>query len=87
MSDLVQLNFLDTGQTMQPEGLKSLSGLPGDPGGNLWSVDVPEWRAWTLDTDADEAAAAFLRRYGQAPERIVEAGGLLLLGPIPEATP
>jgi len=41
------------------------------------------WRAFTLDKSEDDAAAAFLRRYGQPPRYIFENLGLLLVGPVP----
>lgn len=52
-----------------------------DPAGHTW-------RAFTLDTAAEEAAAVFLLRYGTHPEFVFESRGLLLAGPIPaEVTP
>ena len=39
---------------------------------------------YTLDTDEHAAALAYRERYGVPPEHIVEAAGLLWLGPIPE---
>ena len=50
---------------------------PPDPAGHVW-------RAFSLDTPEEEAAAAFLRRYGRMPEFVFESRGLLLCGPIPE---
>ena len=41
------------------------------------------WRAFTLDTKEEEAAGAFLRRYGRPPEFVFESRGNLLCGPIP----
>jgi hypothetical protein len=41
------------------------------------------WRGFTLDTSEDDAAAAFLRRYGQLPRFVFENLGLLLVGPVP----
>lgn len=41
------------------------------------------WRAFTLDHDESDAAAAFLRRYGQPPRFVFEHLGLLLVGPVP----
>ena len=49
---------------------------PPDPAGH-------SWRAFTLDTPEEEAAAAFLRRYGRPPEFVFESRGLLLCGPVP----
>lgn len=40
-------------------------------------------RCYTLDTNEDDAARLFVQRYGQPPERIIEAKGLLWLGPVP----
>jgi hypothetical protein len=56
-------------------GLDFYAGSP-DPAGHAW-------RAFTLDTKEEEAAAAFLRRYGRTPEFVFESRGLLLAGPIP----
>ena len=53
---------------------------PPDPAGHVW-------RAFTLDTPEEEAAAAFLRRYGRPPEFVFESRGLLLCGPILVVTP
>lgn len=50
-----------------------------DPAGHAW-------RAFSLDTPKEEAAAAFLRRYGRNPEFVFESRGLLLCGPIPAGT-
>lgn len=47
-----------------------------DPAGHAW-------RAFTLDTAAEDAAAAFQRRYGRQPEYLFESRGILLAGPIP----
>lgn len=41
------------------------------------------FRAFTIYTKEDDAAAAFMRRYGQYPEFILESLGNLLAGPIP----
>lgn len=41
------------------------------------------WLGFTLDHDENAAAAAFLRRYGQAPRYVFENLGLLLVGPVP----
>lgn len=41
------------------------------------------WRAFTLDTPEEEAAAAFQRRFGRPPEFVFESRGNLLCGPIP----
>jgi hypothetical protein len=41
------------------------------------------WRAFSLDTKEEEAAAIFLRRYGRPPEFVFESRGNLLCGPIP----
>ena len=49
---------------------------PPDPTGHVW-------RAFSLDTPEEEAAAAFLRRYGRNPEFVFESRGNLLVGPIP----
>lgn len=49
---------------------------PPDPAGHAW-------RAFTLDTPEEEAAATFLRRYGRNPEFVFESRGLLLCGSIP----
>ena len=49
---------------------------PPDPAGHVW-------RAFSLDTPEEEAAAAFLRRYGRNPEFVFESRGNLLCGPIP----
>ena len=49
---------------------------PPDPGDRFYM-------AFTLDTPEEEAAAAFLRRYGSNPEFVFESRGLLLCGPIP----
>ena len=50
-----------------------------DPAGHAW-------RAFTLDHDERDAAAAFQRRYGAPPEFVFESRGLLLAGPVPEVT-
>ena len=42
------------------------------------------YRAFSLDTKEEIAAAAYLRRYGQPPEFVFESLGNLLCGPIPE---
>jgi hypothetical protein len=49
-------------------------------------ADIVLYRAFTAnDTTVEEAAAAFLRRYGCAAAEVRPAlGGLLLAGPIPE---
>ena len=39
--------------------------------------------AFTRDHDEADAAAVFLRRYGQPPGYIIENLGLLLVGPVP----
>ena len=62
--------------TSQPSLLQN---LPPDPADHAW-------RAFTLDTAEEAAAAAFLRRYGRQPEFVFESRGLLLCGPIPEVT-
>ena len=49
---------------------------PPDPAGHAW-------RAFTLDTPEEEAAAVFARRYGRNPEYVFESRGLLLCGPVP----
>lgn len=54
-------------------------GTPPDPHDHAF-------RGFTLDTTEDEAAASFQRRYGRPPEYIVEALGILLVGPIPAAS-
>ena len=41
------------------------------------------WRAFSLDTKEEEAAAIFLRRYSRPPEFVFESLGNLLVGPIP----
>lgn len=41
------------------------------------------WRGFTLDHDEADAAQRFAARYGQPPAHIIEAGGILLVGPIP----
>lgn len=41
------------------------------------------WRAFTRDHDEADAARSFTARYGCPPAHIIEAGGNLLLGPIP----
>ena len=41
------------------------------------------WRCWTADTPEGEAAAAFVRRYGEPPAYILERFRMLWLGPIP----
>lgn len=52
--------------------------------------DVPvllgqAWLAFTHDHDEDDAARAFLARYGSEPRCVFDGlGGLLLLGPVPE---
>jgi hypothetical protein len=43
-----------------------------------------KWRGYTTDESEDEAAAKFTTRYGEPPEYIVEDGGVLWVGPIPE---
>ena len=54
------------------------------------SLDAPDpsgsyWLAFTRDHSEDDAAAVFLRRYGQPARYIVDGrGGLLLVGPVPE---
>jgi len=45
------------------------------------------WRGYTLDHDRAAAAQQFTERYGQPPAHIIEARGLLLLGPIPSTSP
>ena len=50
---------------------------PPEPAGHAW-------RAFTLDTPEEEAAAVFARRYGRNPEFVFESRGLLLCGPVPE---
>lgn len=44
---------------------------------------MPTYQGYTLDTNEDWAAADFLRKYGALPDRILESGGGLLVGPIP----
>jgi len=67
---------------------------PGQPGAILAAVDPePEpapdprgavWLAFTKDHNEDDAAAVFLRRYGQLPRYIFDGlGELLLVGPVP----
>jgi hypothetical protein len=41
------------------------------------------WRAFTLGHDEDDAAATFLRRYGQPPCFVFKHLGLLKVGPVP----
>lgn len=41
------------------------------------------WQVWTADETETAAAAAFERRYRQAPEHVVDHGGYLWLGPVP----
>ena len=65
--------------TTQQMGLEFYA-PPPDPTGYTW-------RAFTLDTPEEQAAAAFLRRYGRPPEFVFESRGNLLCGPIPEVTP
>ena len=43
------------------------------------------WRCWTLDTPEEEATAAFLRRFGQHPQFVLERFHMLWVGPIPES--
>ena len=40
--------------------------------------------AFSLDTQEDEAAARFTKRYGQPPEFIFEEQGNLWVGPLPK---
>ena len=49
---------------------------PPDPAGHTW-------HAFSLDTKEEEAADAFVRRYGRPPEFVFESRGNLLCGPIP----
>lgn len=42
---------------------------------------------YTLDTDEHAAALAYRERYGVPPEEIIEAAGLLWLGPVPTEQP
>ena len=35
-----------------------------------------------VGTDAEKAKSAFLRKYGYAPERVIQTGCLVLAGPI-----
>lgn len=41
------------------------------------------WQGFSLDTPEEEAAATFVRRYGELPFFVFESHGLLLCGPIP----
>lgn len=59
-----------------PEQQTTLFDAAPDPRGATW-------RAFTLDHDEGDAAAAFLRRYGQPPRFVFENLGLLLVGPVP----
>lgn len=42
------------------------------------------WQVWTADEDEDRAADAFARRHGSPPEHVVDYGGYLWLGPVPQ---
>ena len=42
------------------------------------------WLWFTQDTNEDEAAAAFVRRYGRQPEQIIDYERWLVAGPAPE---
>ncbi len=44
------------------------------------------WRVWApaKETDEDAAARAFVARYGEPPEFVLEHRGQLWLGPAPE---
>lgn len=42
------------------------------------------WQVWTADVDEDGAAAAFAARHGSHPEHVVDFGGYLWLGPVPQ---
>ena len=64
------------GAILEGAGQLPLFDATPDPAGSYW-------RAFTLDTSEDDAAAAFLRRYGQPPRYIFENLGLLLVGPVP----
>lgn len=49
-----------------------------DPSGSYWL-------AFTADHDETDAAAVFLRRYGQPARYVFDGlGGLLLVGPVPD---
>lgn len=41
------------------------------------------WRAFTRDHNEADASRLFTERYGRPPEYIIEAKGILLLGPVP----
>ena len=40
------------------------------------------WLTFTLDHDRAEALASFVRRFGRQPERVIEALGVLWVGPV-----
>ena len=40
------------------------------------------WMAYTLDTKLDQVRAMFARRHGYAPAEVIQAGPILLAGPI-----
>jgi len=42
------------------------------------------WQVWTADEDEAAAAATFAQRYGSHPEHVVDYGGYLWLGPVPQ---
>ena len=42
------------------------------------------WLAFDPSLPEERARERFVRRYGQEPERVVKAGCLLLVGPVPD---
>lgn len=60
----------------RPDQIVPFDAAP-DPSGSYWL-------AFTHDHDETDAAAVFLRRYGQPPRYVFDGlGGLLLVGPVP----
>lgn len=81
--------------SMSNNPASAVLGLPGASSAVLDRPDqIPEpapdprgavWLAFTADHNEDDAAAVFLRRYGQLPRYIFDGlGELLLVGPVPE---
>jgi len=43
------------------------------------------WQVWSGDHDEDQAARAYVARYGVPPEYVIDYQRHLWLGPVPEA--
>lgn len=71
---------------MPPTDQRPLS-FPEPPRPSSETLRAHTWRAYTLDHDEDAAARAFAQLYGAPPAYILEAWGVLYVGPIPAAQP